>query len=346
MHLPVPRGDLSRELANALLCNPSGEHAANLATVATGRLASASDVLDDGDLQLSLFMLYELHYRGFAGVDDRWEWNPGLISLRAQIEEAFERALREAAGPVPSVEPSSSEVAQALFALAASDAGPSVSKFIQRKANAAQAREFLILKSIYQLKEADPHTWAIPKLQGRAKAAMVEIQADEYGNGHLPRMHSELFRQTMRGMGLRDDFGAYIDRIPAVTLAAVNMISLFGMHRRHRGAITGHLALYEMTSSIPQAAYARGFRRLGYGSAVTDYFDEHVEADAVHEQIAGRDLAGGLAEDEPELVPGILFGAQAAAAVDALAGAQYLDAWEAGSSALLAGAGAGAGAVA
>lgn len=37
MHLPVPRADLPRELANALLCNPSGEHAAYLATVATGR---------------------------------------------------------------------------------------------------------------------------------------------------------------------------------------------------------------------------------------------------------------------------------------------------------------------
>ena len=153
-------------------------------------------------------------------------------------------------------------------------------------------------------------------------------------------IHSELFRQTMRGLGLRDDFGAYIDSIPAVTLAAVNMISLFGMHRRLRGAITGHLALYEMTSSIPQAAYARGFRRLGYESPVTDYFDEHVEADAVHEQIAGRDLAGGLAEDEPDLVPDIIFGAQAAAAVDALAGAKYSDAWEAGRSALHAGAGA------
>ena len=339
MHLPVPRGELSRALINELLCDPSGEYAEYLPTAAEERLAATTNVLDDGDLQLSLFVLYELHYRGFAEVDDHWEWNPGLISLRAQIEEAFEQELRKAAGPVPSVAPSSSKVAEALFALAANDDGPSVSKFIQRKANAAQAREFLILKSIYQLKEADPHTWAIPKLQGRAKAAMVEIQADEYGNGQLPRMHSELFRQTMRGMGLRDDFGAYVDRIPAVTLAAVNMISLFGMHRRLRGAITGHLALYEMTSSIPQAAYARGFRRLGYESPVTDYFDEHVEADAVHEQIAGRDLAGGLAESEPELVPDILFGAYAAAAVDALAGVKYLDAWEAGRSALHAGAG-------
>ncbi len=342
MQLPTPRGDLSQALNDALLCDASGEYASYLETVAIQRLAQSPDVLDDGDLQLSLFVLYELHYRGFSGVDDRWEWNPGLLSLRAQIEEVFEQSLREAAGPLQSVEPASSEVAQALFELADDDAGPSVSKFIQRNANAAQAREFLILKSIYQLKEADPHTWAIPKLEGRAKAAMVEIQADEYGNGHLARMHSELFKQSMRAMGLRDDFGAYIDCIPAVTLAAVNMISLFGMHRRLRGAITGHLALYEMTSSIPQAAYARGFRRLGYEAPMTDYFDEHVEADAVHEQIAGRDLAGGLAEAEPEMVPDIFFGAQAAAAIDALAGKRYLDAWETGRTALHSGAGAGA----
>lgn len=340
MQLPTPRGELSQALYDALLRRPSRKDAAYLKGVARERLALVSDVLGDGDLQLSLFMLYELHYRGFAEVDDRCEWDPGLLSLRAQIEEAFEQALREAAGPVRSVEPTSPKVAQALFALAADDVGPSVSKFIQRHANVGQAREFLILKSIYQLKEADPHTWAIPKLVGRAKAAMVEIQTDEYGNGHLARMHSELFKQTMKAMDLRDDFGAYIDSIPAITLAAVNMISLFGLHRRLRGAITGHLALYEMTSSIPQAAYACGFRRLGYDSPATDYFDEHVEADAVHEQIAGRDLAGGLAESEPELVPDIFFGAQAAAAVDALAGRRYLDAWEAGRSALHAGSGA------
>ena len=54
-------------------------------------------------------------------------------------------------------------------------------------------------------------------------------------------------------------------------------------------------SVYEMTSSLPNRMIGDGFRRLGYGEEVTDYFDEHVEADAVHEQIAGRDLAGGLA---------------------------------------------------
>ena len=37
------------------------------------------------DLQLALYMCYELHYRGFAGVDPSWEWNPGLLHLRGQI---------------------------------------------------------------------------------------------------------------------------------------------------------------------------------------------------------------------------------------------------------------------
>ena len=63
-------------------------------------------------------------------------------------------------------------------------------------------------------------------------------------------------------------------------------MTLFGLHRRLRGAIAGHLAAFEMTSSLPNRTYGDGFRRLGFGGDVTGYFDEHVEADAVHEQIA------------------------------------------------------------
>ena len=203
-----------------------------------------------------------------------------------------------------------------------------------RKAGLGELREFLIHKSIYQLKEADPHTWAIPRLQGRAKAALVEIQADEYGGGRPERMHSALFARTMRGLGLDDAYGAYVDVVPAVSLAAVNLMSLFGLNRRLRGAITGHLAIYEMTSSQPNRLYGNGFRRHGFDAAVTHYFDEHVEADAVHEQIAGRDLAGGLVEAEPGLLSDVLFGATAVMAVDGMLSSHLLAAWEAGGSSL------------
>ena len=39
------------------------------------------------------------------------------------------------------------------------------------------------------------------------------------------------------------------------------------------------------------------------------YYDEHVEADAIHEQLAAHDICGTLAEDEPDQVDEILFGA-------------------------------------
>ncbi len=107
----------------------------------------------------------------------------------------------------------------------------------------------------------------------------------------------------MRGVGLDSTYGAYVDLVPAPVLASLNAMSMFGLNRRLLGAIVGHLAAFEMTSSLPNRMYGDGFRRLGFGEDVTDYFDEHVEADAVHEQIAARDLAGALGEDRPEYIP-------------------------------------------
>jgi hypothetical protein len=110
----------------------------------------------------------------------------------------------------------------------------------------------------------------------------------------------------------------------------VNLMSLCGLHRRLRGAIVGHLAAFEMTSSLPNRRYGNGLRRLGFGAEATDFFDEHVEADAVHEQIAAWDLAGGLAAAEPALAADVLFGARALLALEARWAAHLLAAWERG----------------
>ena len=332
MRQPAPRGPLSTTLLEALR-RPPGP-VPGLERAAEDAVGRADDVLADEDVQLTLFVLYELHYRGVDGVDDAWEWQPDLLAARAVLERAFEAAIR-AVVPVPQTDARTAhEVAEALFELTSSDDGPSVSGYIARRATDTQLREFLVLRSIYHLKEADPHSWALPRLVGRAKSALVEIQADEYGGGRPGHIHSELFAGTLRAVGLDDAYGAYLDVVPAPTLASTNMMSLFGLHRRLRGAITGHLAAFEMTSSVPCRKYANGFRRLGYGDDVTFYFDEHVEADAVHEQIAGRDLAGALAQAEPQVRDDVLWGAAAYLVVDGLAGAAMLRAWEAGASAL------------
>ena len=214
------------------------------------------------------------------------------------------------------------------------DEAPSVSTFIEREASAEQVLEFLIHRSAYQLKEADPHSWALPRLWGKPKAALVEVQADEYGNGRPDDIHAELFARTLDAVGLDSTYGAYLDRIPGVTLATVNLMSLCGLHRRLRGAIVGHLALFEMTSSVPNRRYAAGLRRLGYGDDAARFFDVHVVADAVHESIAAVDLAGGLARQDPRLGADVLWGARALLAIDGRWAEHMMGAWSSDASSL------------
>jgi hypothetical protein len=296
---------------------------------------SAPDPLDDDDLHLSLYLCYELHYRGFDGVDAAWEWEPSLLELRRRLADCYEAALASAV-PRPA-RVAAEEMDLALRAIADADDMPSLSRFIEREASLDHLREFVIHRSAYQLKEADPHTWAIPRLDGKPKAAIVEVQADEYGGGRAERIHARLFADAMAALGLKRDYGAYLSRIPGVTLATVNLMSLFGLHRRLLGAIVGHLALFEMTSSIPNRRYGDGIRRLGFSGAATAFFDEHVLADAVHENIAAVDLAGGLARQRPELAADVLWGARTLMLLDARWSEHVLACWRRGESSLLGG---------
>lgn len=332
----TPRGPVSDALLSALRTEAAPDSPAMRTVLdeVDRALAAGPDLLTDEDLQLSLFAVYGLSYGDTVDADDEWEWDPQLVLARRRVERAYEAQLRERIPLDDLPEADAEAVAAYLFELTAEDGGPSLSRYIAKKADHEQVREFVIQRSIYTRKEADPHSWAIPRLTGRAKAALVEVQSDEYGAGRPHRIHAEIFARTMRGLGLDDTYGAYVDQVPAITLASFTAMSMFGLNRRLRGAIAGHLAAFEMTSSIPNRFYGNGFRRLGYGDDVTEYYDEHVEADAVHEQIAGRDLAGGLAEQHPELLPDIVFGAKACLVVDGLAGAHMLESWQAGRSSL------------
>jgi hypothetical protein len=163
---------------------------------------------------------------------------------------------------------------------------------------------------------------------------MVEIQADEYGSGDPERVHSELFGRAMEALGLDRSYGAYLDRIPGSTLATVNLISAFGLSRGWRGALAGHLAMFEISSPLPNSRYAKAVRRLGYSGGAVEFFDEHVEADSVHENIAAYDLAQGLARQQPGLAAQIVFGAEALLLLEDRFSTTLLEAWGAGRSSL------------
>jgi len=313
--LPSPRGALSEALF---------AHWQTGAALTEGNL-SGIDPLTDDDLHLALWCCYELHHHGFDGIDDRTEWDPETIAFRTSLEAAFEGALREE-HRLTSLPPDP----EAALRLIATWAGPPLSRTVEEDATRWQLQEFALHRSSYQLKEADSHTWAIPRLAGPARSAMIEIQADEYGGGVPGQAHSELFADAMVELDLDPAFGRYIDDLPGTTLATDNLVNLFGLNRRLRGALVGHLALFEMCSVVPMTRYLNAARRVGDLPALERFYAVHVEADAHHSQVALHQMAASLARQEPQLSPDIIFGAAALSRVEARFARHVLQSWNAG----------------
>ncbi|MFJ9942979.1 iron-containing redox enzyme family protein [Streptomyces erythrochromogenes] len=200
-HLVQGRGELSCAVAQSL-------RSGCLPQCAPGAVPEA-DAWGE-DLQLALYLLYELHYRGFDGVDDAREWDPDLLRLRQATEARF----------------------------------------------------------------------------------------------------------------------LYLDHAPAPLLASVNLMSLLGLHRSMRGALVGHFACVAVTSSPGSRRLAKAMRRCGAGQAAEHFYAEHVEADAVHEQVVRHEVIDGLLTDEPDLEEDVAFGCAATVLLEDRLASHIREAWD------------------
>lgn len=317
MKIPAPRGPLSAVVSVALRTASEPRDVPPL----------PARVLDDEDAQLALWTLFELHYRGFDDVDGDREWDPDLLRLRGALEAAMEAELREATADALAGAPSTGDLVDDLFALVDADDVPSLAAHLHRHATREQVLEFLRHRSLYALKESDAHSFVLGRLDGPAKAALAEIQYDEYGSGRPERLHSTMYADALAAAGLDTTYGAYLPETRVETLAVNNLHSLFGLRHRLRGAAMGHLAAFEATSSIPCRKIAAGIERVGLPEATAAYFTEHVEADAVHDQVAVRDVCGALVRESPQLRDDVLFGAAACLHLDGAAGVRTLERW-------------------
>src|SRR3954454_785803 len=135
--LPQPRGPLSEHVLGALTSAP---HDLPPAPPATGNVLEGDD-----DFHLTLYCLYELHYRGFEDVDDGWEWEPSLLRVRRKLESCFEEALRkelddpgagsQATASAPASTPTPDQLADHLRQLLDSTSGPSLSRSLEMRAS-------------------------------------------------------------------------------------------------------------------------------------------------------------------------------------------------------------------
>lgn len=283
------------------------------------------------DLQLALCVCYELHYRGFRGVDPRWEWNPELLRLRAQLEVAFLAAVRRDVGDIGPDDRAADEM-DALSIEPIDGEGPSY--YLRNTGTRQQMREYFAHRSLYHLKEGDPHAWAIPRLTGQAKASFVAVEFDEYGGGRGEHIHQELFADLLDAAELDSSYLGYLDSATADTLAVVNLMSMFGLHRAFRGAAIGHFASTEITSSPGSRRLAEALERMDFPEPCVGFYREHVEADAVHEQVVRTDVVGDLVAREPDLERDVVFGIRARDVVEDRLAAHMMTCWAEGRSSL------------
>jgi Iron-containing redox enzyme len=313
--LPTGRGPLSEWLLDVVGLEPDNA----LPPVPT--VDMAVDPLGDDDLHLALHAIYELSYRGFAGVDDAWDRDPRIDAFRRGLERRFEERLREVAA-----ERRLLAGAETVGHVLERFVGPSLSGHMAERGTVGQFDEFAIHRSAYQLKEADPHTRALPRFSGGRRAAFVETQADE--------AHGELFAAVLDSLGLDSTYGAYLDRLPGVTLATGNLISMLGGQRRLRAALLGHVAGFELTSVGPMTRYSVATLRLGLDEPVRRFYDVQVETDEHHGELAATVLAGGDLSADGLDPSEVCFGAAALLIVEDQFARHLLHAWSHGRSSL------------
>jgi hypothetical protein len=333
MRLPCPRGPLTAALFPALrgiAPLPVDE----LVSLVCDAGCGVADIEGD-DLHSALWAAYQLHYTGFDDVDHRWEWDPDLLRLRRALEDRFLAELRfRTADLVHEAMAAEGSVADRLFAMTETFEGPALAAYLRRDATREEMLELLVQRTIHNLQESDPQAFLLPRVGGAPKVALAELLFDEFGAGRPERLHSGLFARGLAECGLDDEPGAYASVVPGVTLAFMNGMNLLALHRRHTAAALGHFGAYEATSSVPSRLVVAAVERLGLPDSVRAYFDEHVEADAVHEQLALRIICGGVADADPAAVADLFFGAAVCLVTDADVSRHLLESWGQGRSSL------------
>ena len=97
-----------------------------------------------------------------------------------------------------------------------------------------------------------------------------------------------------------------------------------------RGAAIGHFASTEITSSPGSRRLVDALERMGAPEPCVGFYREHIEADAVHEQIVRTDVVGDLIAREPHLERDVVFGIKARDVVEDRLAEHLMKCWQTG----------------
>ena len=321
--LPWPRGPLSATVVSALQRQPG-------TLVATPPLTHL-DALSDDDFQLALYLCYEMNYRGLAKAE--WEWDPGLLNFRSELERIFVERLRDEIGHASVRIPL--EVGAALEELVSDSLSSTLATYLSESGTIDQFREFCVHRSAHQQRSLDAETQVPPRRGDENEAAKVMIQFDELGAFEAGRVRANILAAAMAALGLDPSYGSYVEILPGVTLATANLATMFALHPHWRAALVGQLAVAELTSMESMERYRRALFRFGLGPVGRRFSHTDVLVDSRRPLLARSQVVSGLLGAGPELGADLLFGAQAVMMLEQRFGDHLLDSWSENRSSLV-----------
>ena len=154
-------------------------------------------------------------------------------------------------------------------------------------------RNFLIQSSTDLLAEASASALGVIGEYGPPQSALFRILIDEFGYGTHDKKHSVLFRKTMRGFGLSEQYNGYWPLFDTPAIALHNLIhSLFQSPRNFFRQI-GFL-LYAETSYQRSTGDHYRYLRKHHKAVDATYFGEHAHIDIHHSDMVVNEVVKPL----------------------------------------------------
>ena len=185
-------------------------------------------------------------------------------------------------------------------------------------------KNFLIQSSADLLAEASASAFGIVGEFGAPQSALFRVLIDEFGYGVHDKKHSVLYRETLRGFGLCQEYNAYWPLFDTVTLSLHNTIHYLFQNPRNFFLQVGFLLFAETSYQRSTTQHHRYLRQF-HPQIDARYFGEHAHIDLHHTAMILDEVAAPLiAKFGVEVGGEIIKGAELTRSIFAASGAQML----------------------
>jgi hypothetical protein len=171
-------------------------------------------------------------------------------------------------------------------------------------------RNFLIQSSVDLLAEASASALGIVGEYGEPQSALFRILIDEFGYGTHNKKHSVLFRSTLRGFDLSDEYNSYWPLFDTPSLELHNVIHFMFQSPRNLFLQIGFLLYAEASYQRSTEEHFRYLKRFHPG-VDAHYFGEHAHIDIHHSAMVADEVVTPLiSKFGPDAGSEIIVGAE------------------------------------